>query len=213
MMGWIDAHPWVVGTLTLVAIAIALVGLRQAKKNQKTKTLDYTVESDVNFVSSHAPDLQGIEIHFQHRQLQRPRFVTIKFVNTGNTEIEASDFADPIRVKHGDEYKVLECEVVSEPAPGTLKQVVDVAAGSKYSQITPKFLNAGESFTIRHLYDGQEKLEVECRFKGQTRPVRRLANKIDFGGRDPRSAAIGDAARLLLSVVLLLLLALQLFGT
>jgi hypothetical protein len=85
----------VIATLAVGIIGWLIVWLLW-RRDQKSKTLDYRVISDIQILATrdHRPDT--LKITLGPLEVQNPFISRIRFKNTGKQVIEASDFLEPL---------------------------------------------------------------------------------------------------------------------
>lgn len=197
MWHWIAQHwEFVVGTaigVLGIIIAIATVAYQRSPKR-----LDYKIMSDIRVLNIDADPKW--EVLYDGRKIEDPRIVVIRFVNTGKQPIRADDFEGglPIRVT----YEMNGYWSASVVAPSEYEDLglANVENNSPYA-ITPKLLNAGESFDVQFLSEKPHgAINIAARFSGQARPMHDVDVVIDRTGRTLSRAF----AALTLTVLILL---------
>lgn len=172
---WVDQRPWVLTLTATIVLGIVglVVGYIYHRRGQTRKCLDYLITSDVKLLSDEATKLGSLEVTYESHALKHPRVVTIKFTNTGNKEIKAEDFEDPIKIQHPGSraYGFFELEATR---PKMLTSITDggTTPGGRYITVVPRLMNKGDSFTMQMIYDGPERIEVSSWIVGQTRDMR-----------------------------------------
>lgn len=173
---WLQRNPWASDAAIAVVgiLATALVAGIVYAKSKKRKHIDYQILSDASLLSERAQSVDQLKVTIRDRVLVNPRVVTIQFVNTGNTEIVAGDFQDPIVVKHGGDARALDVSVIASSGQRMLERTTQHGAGQTYVEIIPRLMNSGEGFTIQLLYEGAEEITVSSWITGQTRPMQEI---------------------------------------
>jgi hypothetical protein len=158
---------------TVIVAAVAGAGGWWLRSRQrKTKTFDYRVVSDIPIFNV-LDRPRDLKVSYQNSDVSDPRVTRIRFRNTGNVEVDASDFEEDYRIERGNadflDYTIIE----SSSRVGALAAISEIGIGTpQYIKIKPKTLGRGDWFTVQIVFDGGEgeSISVVGRVKNETRP-------------------------------------------
>lgn len=165
--GWVDQHSWVPG-LAIGVIGI-IASLVIARRGRASTMLDYATVNETRVLTESVSQLSSeIAVTVNGTTVSRPRFVTIRYKNTGRKEIRYEQFSDGVGLS--DTNGVVGVEI-ADVANKDMKMVeIGLMPNLRYSV---ESLNRGEWFDIQYLVDDTKqsgKLVPAYRVDGQTRP-------------------------------------------
>lgn len=127
----------------LIGPAIGVVGIVVSvylwRRGRARKALSYRLESS-SVVSVHRDVGARISIYYDDERVTDVRLLNLRVANTGNADINAADFAEPLTVHLGDTTQVLTEPRVGKTAPPELAPQVRVD-GTRLV-VAPLLLNA-----------------------------------------------------------------------
>jgi hypothetical protein len=169
---WVDQHNWVPGAaIGVVAIVVSLI---IAFRGRAKTTLDYATLSEVRVLTEKVSQLNSeIAVTVDGKTVSRPRFVTIRYKNTGRKEIRLEQFSDGVGLSATD--GVVGVELAGVANKNMKMAQIGLMPDLRYAV---ESLNRGEWFDIQYLVDdkGQSgKLVPEYRVDGETRPPKDFA--------------------------------------
>lgn len=165
--GWIDQHSWVPGmAIGVIGIIVSLV---IARKGRASTTLDYATVSEMRVLTESVSQLGSeIAVTVNGKTVSRPRFVTIRYKNTGRKEIRDKQYSDGVGLSDTD--GVVGVEIAGAAHKDMRLIEIGLMPNLRYSV---ESLNRGEWFDIQYLVDDSKqsgKLVPTYRVDGQTRP-------------------------------------------
>jgi Protein of unknown function (DUF2690) len=142
-----NVFPGAVAVLTLcAAVVVPFVILRLQRRR---KALSYEIRR-LPLVSVRAEAAERIAVLFENKPVKGVALITLRFRNSGNAPVRASDFDGPLTVALT-ATTVLET-TVQECVPDELGPVVSQEVGAL--TVAPLLLNPGDSFELALLVDG-----------------------------------------------------------
>lgn len=177
---WIDENPFLVNTV-LPGLVFFILGSAVtwffARKFANAKTLDYEVISDVRVLRDVTSNLNSkIEVTVDGKVVEQPRFVTIRYRNTGNTGISDDDFDGGVALK--DTTGVENAKLV-RLSNDKLKATESGLLPNRKFYV--ESLNRKDYFDVQYLVDGAMRstpLEPDFRIKGETRTGKVVSNHL-----------------------------------
>lgn len=168
---WVEQHPFIVNTILPGLVFLILGGIITwyfAIRTAGTKTLDYEVISDVRVLRDVASGLNSkIAVTVDGDTVEQPRFVTVRYRNTGNSEIKEDDFDGGIELADTTGLKNAKLVHVSN------KKMKATESGLMPNlRFFVESLNRKEFFDVQYLVDGTKRsspLIPDYRIKGETR--------------------------------------------
>lgn len=150
------------GVLTVVAI---LISLRQWQR----KSLAYEVISNENIVRISDNSVGSeLQIVYQGKPVKDLYLITIKFINSGNTEIRPEDYVRQISLSFGENSEILGNKVL-EQEPSNLDIKINHEKVKEVLLIDPVLLNKRDYFTIQALVTGFQSVAPNGRIAGVSR--------------------------------------------
>ncbi len=165
---FLERNSWLPGVVVAIVLFITgtAVTLYLRRRDKESKTFDYRVISDLPILLAR-PDNE-LKVTYMNHEVQNPRMLRVRFVNTGKQVIKAADFLNPyfIRLEGSQLLNTAITEMSAE-------DLADFAAdGQKgWVQLTIKTLNPGDSFTVQMIVDNEDSpsISISGRIEGETR--------------------------------------------
>jgi hypothetical protein len=152
----------------IAAIIAVFISVGVYIKQRRIKNLSFQIVSRTPLLSM-SDELDGVlQIQYDGVPVQQVHLIVIKFINSGNVSILASDYERAISINFGKEAQILTAEIV-ETNPDTLEPSLINEDNSV--QITPILLNKNDTFSIKMLVC---KFEDEINFDGRIIGVERI---------------------------------------
>jgi hypothetical protein len=172
----IGQHPGFMFGLVLVLIPLAL-GYVWYRRGLRPKTLDYEVIVSTSLLATASSRVrQELAVSWKGEAVDEPKLIEVMLENTGREAIVRSEYDVPITltVKNG---RLLEA-TVRAPSPVEAAKTDDlvVAEDGVTVRVSPKLLNANDSFVVQLVVDGFDaRVSVTSRFTGQERVMKSAA--------------------------------------
>jgi hypothetical protein len=165
---------WTPIGVILTAIAIIVAVLISRSQSQRKDFSYYIISSES--ILSIADDLKNrMAISFDNKPIKNMNLIVIRFKNTGNIPIQASDYERNIWIKFGEFSEVLSVDVVSKE-PDNLNVIVKNNPLNQSTanplpicdviSINPLLLNSGESFDLKILITEFKEINIDARVVG-----------------------------------------------
>lgn len=172
----IGQHPGFMFGLVLVLIPLAL-GYIWYRRGLRPKTLDYEVIVSTSLLATASSRVkQELAVSWKGEAVDEPKLIEVLLENTGREAIVRSEYDVPITltVENG---RLLEA-TVRAPSPVEAAKTDDlvVAEDGITVRVSPKLLNAKDSFVVQLVVDGfGARVGVTSRFTGQDRSMKSTA--------------------------------------
>ena len=131
--------------LTAAGVFVAIVIYLLQKPKRK---ISYYVSDPQPLLNQAASATHNIEILSKGIKLNDPRWVTLRVQNSGRTEIEKSDFSEPLLLTFGAHAK-LHSSVVRSTTPDNFQ--ISLLETPSSLTVQPLLLNRGDAFEIQCL--------------------------------------------------------------
>jgi protein-S-isoprenylcysteine O-methyltransferase Ste14 len=150
----------------VVGILGILAGVITYWLQRRYKRLDYEIRTDQDLISQTTFEDGGdLQVTYRGNLVRNPRFVVVRLINTGKSEISEADFERPLKLSIPSWSKLVSVDV-SDHHPEALSPVVKLT-GAHAMEMEPLLLNAGDWIEVRLLIDGAESdLQVHGRIAG-----------------------------------------------
>lgn len=178
-LSWVDQNPFIVNTV-LPGVVFFILGSAVtwffARKFANAKTLDYEVISDVRVLRDVTSDLNSkIVVTVDGDAVDQPRFVTIRYCNTGNTGISDDDFDGGVALKDTTGVKNAKLVRLSNDK---LKATESGLLPNRKFYV--ESLNRKDYFDVQYLVDGATRttqIDPDYRIKGETRHGKHVSSR------------------------------------
>ncbi len=217
---WLTDNIELVGLAVGVALGVPGIALAVYYQRQnRRKTLDYLIVADQAILAvKHDRTSTGLEVKWRGVEVDEPRIVAIRLINTGSREVLASDYGGNsvvVRLPHG---KILSGTTVGRSFDEAIEYGEDFIMtfpDEHTSNVDLPLLNPKDWIAIQLTIDGRsDELTVKTRFAGQSRPMRQQKDSSGVIREGLLTVALGLGMMILgLSIFLLLVLALDLILT
>lgn len=179
----LETFPWTIVSI-VVAVVFGVIGVTTSvivfRKSRKRKTLDYAFIDDVKILSERATAMQSeIVVTVDGVDVNDPRIITVRYVNTGNQEILQSDFT-------ASSITTLEDSgVVNSQLVGLSDNSISITEGGllPHRRWTPDCLNPGDYLDVQYILDmakADKAFTPVCRVQGATRPPELLRPRSNY---------------------------------
>jgi hypothetical protein len=181
----------------IVGAVLALVAILISLRQWQRKSLVYEVISRENIVRiadrSIGSDLQ---ISYQGKPVNDLYLITVKFMNSGNTEIRPEDYSRKIILSFGEHSEILSNKIL-EQEPNNLDVKINHDKSQEALLIDPVLLNKKDCFTVQSLVTGFQSIKLNGRIAGVAKIREVTALKIDSENITILSGLITASAALL----------------
>lgn len=135
----------------IVGSALALIAIIISLRQWQRKSLAYEVISKENIVrvSDHSVGSE-LQILYQGKPVRDLYLVTVKFINSGNTEIRPQDYVRKVSLHFGEKSEILGNKIL-EQEPSNLDVKVNHDKNQESLLIDPVLLNKRDYFIIQAL--------------------------------------------------------------
>lgn len=149
----------------VLAVVAILISLRQWQR----KSLAYEVISNENIVRISDNSVGSeLQIVYQGKPVKDLYLITIRFINSGNTEIRPEDYVKQISLSFGGNSEILGNKVL-EQEPSNLGVKINHEKTKEVLLIEPVLLNKRDYFTIQTLVTGFQSVAPNGRIAGVSR--------------------------------------------
>jgi hypothetical protein len=135
--------------IVLIGPAIGVVGIAVSvylwRRGRVRPALSYRLTSPP-VVNVHREVEDRISVFYDKERVADARLLDLRVTNTGNVDISATDFEEPLSVALGTSARVLNRPRVGKTVPPELRPHVSV--NGQDLVIAPLLLNAGDSFEV-----------------------------------------------------------------
>jgi hypothetical protein len=163
----------------IIGAVLALVAILISLRQWQRKSLVYEVISKENIVRiadhSIGSDLQ---ISYQGKPINDLYLITVKFINSGNTEIRPEDYIRKIILSFGEHSEILSNKIL-EQEPNNLDVKINHDKSQEALLIDPVLLNKKDCFTVQSLVTGFQSIKLNGRIAGVTQIREFTPLKID----------------------------------
>lgn len=188
---WWNQHQ---GAITLLSLIFGLVAIAITVAffmyERDKRTFDWQLLTDEP-IMTHAPrEGFGIKVIWNTTELQHPRLVTVRLMNTGKREIRESDFDGPTLIAVGEGFEVKKASAIRR-RPG-MRHTPVCWYNSDGATINPIAYNPGNWVDVQLLVDTADEslnpvVTVDSVVLGETRPGKR----VEAGQSPMRNRLIG----------------------
>lgn len=153
--------------LGLIAIIITWIVFRLQTQR---KSLTYEIITNAPLVGMGAKKELGdsIQISYKGKNLEYPRLVELRILNSGNSSITSSDFETPIKIFFQDSSKVIDVTIVST-IPPNIGPIIKYE--SNCLSLEPILLNKGDEIRLKTLINSETS---EINFSGRIVGVKEI---------------------------------------
>jgi len=170
---WQSLGVIVATVLTLVAI---LISLRQWQR----KSLVYEVVSKENIVRVADNSIGSeLQISYQGKPVKDLNLITVKFINSGNTEIRPEDYVRQMSLNFGEHSEILGNKIL-EQEPSNLDLKINHEKSQEVLLIEPVLLNKKDFFVIQALVTGFQGVNPNARIAGVKKIQEVTASKLNI---------------------------------
>lgn len=163
----------------IIGAALALIAILISLKQWQRKSLVYEVVSKENIVKVADNSIGSeLQISYQGKPVKDLHLVTIKFINSGNTEIRPEDYVRQISLSFGEHSGILGNKLI-EQEPSNLDVNISHDKSKEILLINPVLLNKKDFFTVQVLVTGFQGVNPNGRIAGVKRIREVTALKLD----------------------------------
>jgi hypothetical protein len=192
VLDWLSKYT---AELVIGAVFFVFGAIAQWWLGRRRKTLDWQLKIDESLVH---PTVQrytpGLSVTVDDLDLEQPRIVLLRIVNSGKDEVRADEYTKPITIEvPGAGIADAIVTAVSEPDVYELRSIRHDNASTADPladimtlpvSLVPELLNQGDWIELQLLVAGvQGAPEVSARFAGQTRKMKNVRSEYRFEGR------------------------------
>ena len=151
---------------SFVAIPITIILTVWVYKAQRNRTkLTYEVISRQAILSAEEEHEGKLQVLYDGEEVKDVRIIVLKLRNSGNTSIKPSDHIDCIKIKTGENSKILSVDVPSVEPEG-LRAEIKISEARDHIRLEPLLLNPKDSITIKLVVSNLKKTKITCRIAG-----------------------------------------------
>jgi hypothetical protein len=153
----------------IVGAVLALVAIIISLRQWQRKSLVYEVISKENIVrvADHSVGSE-LQISYPGKPVKDLHLITVKFINSGNTEIRPEDYVRQVSLNFGENSEILGNKIL-EQEPNNLGLKINHEKSQEALLVDPVLLNRRDFFTIQALVTGFQSVNTNGRIAGVTR--------------------------------------------